>query len=248
MLLIFFRLDHCVFMAHKHKIRQTPGRSSGPTEWDVILREMKAQLYMHCGTLLIRLAKDVCSLLICLNWYKQKNSSCVFIVYVRALIMCKSKDAVIASYHWAVLHTPVDTRAMYYVSSLLPLFVSYFSLRERGEARLRKERLQRRSCRCFSVARKACTFALHGSHVWLAGSLARTLATLVFSRSLLVVSQCLHVNSSSWLWNGVWITKHRWSSVIMPMLQVKSKFLFPVALIHEKLGLGDKSNWESTYN
>ena len=38
--------------------------------------------------------------------------------------MCKSKDAVIASYHWAVLHTPVDTRAIYYVSSLLPLFVS----------------------------------------------------------------------------------------------------------------------------
>ena len=47
-------------MAHKHKIRQTPGRSSGLTEWDVILTEMKAQLYMHCGTLLIRLAKDVC--------------------------------------------------------------------------------------------------------------------------------------------------------------------------------------------
>ena len=54
-------------MAHKHKIRQTPGHSSGPTEWDVILMEMKAQLYMHCGTLLIRLAKDVCSLLIYLN-------------------------------------------------------------------------------------------------------------------------------------------------------------------------------------
>ena len=51
-----------MFMAHKHKIRQTPGRSSGPTEWDVILTEMKAQLYMHCGTLLIRLAKDVCML------------------------------------------------------------------------------------------------------------------------------------------------------------------------------------------
>ena len=34
----------------------------------------------------------------------------------------------------------------------------------------------------------------------------------------------------------------------MPMLQVKSKFLFLVALIEEKLGLGDKSIWESTYN
>ena len=56
-----------MFMAHKHKIRQTPGRSSGPTEWDVTLTEMKAQLYMHCGTLLIRLAKDVCSFLIYLN-------------------------------------------------------------------------------------------------------------------------------------------------------------------------------------
>ncbi|CAH3194955.1 unnamed protein product, partial [Porites evermanni] len=26
---VLYRLDHCVFMAHKHKIRQTPGRSSG---------------------------------------------------------------------------------------------------------------------------------------------------------------------------------------------------------------------------
>ena len=32
------------------------------------------------------------------------------------------------------------------------------------------------------------------------------------------------------------------------MLEVKGKFLFLVALIHEKLGLGDKSDWESTYN
>ena len=47
--------------------------------------------------------------------------------------MCKSKDAVIASYHWAVLHTPVDTRAMYYVSSLLPLFVSRTFRYGRGE-------------------------------------------------------------------------------------------------------------------
>ena len=54
-------------------------------------------------------------------------------VYVRALIMCKSKDAVIAWYHWAVLHTPVDTRAMYYVSSLLPLFVSRTFRYGRGE-------------------------------------------------------------------------------------------------------------------
>ena len=90
-------------------------------------------------------------------------------VYVRALIMCKSKDAVIASYQWAVLHTPVDTRAMHYVSLITPIVcISYFSLRERGEARLRKERLQRRSCRCFSVACKARTFGSHGSHVWLA--------------------------------------------------------------------------------
>ena len=57
----------------------------------------------------------------------------IHFVYVRALIMCKSKDAVIASYHWAVLHTPVDTRAMYYVSSLLPLFVSRTFHYGRGE-------------------------------------------------------------------------------------------------------------------
>ena len=47
--------------------------------------------------------------------------------------MCKSKDAVIASYHWAVLHTPVDTHAMYYVSSLFPLFVSRTFCYGRGE-------------------------------------------------------------------------------------------------------------------
>ena len=29
------------------------------TEWEVVLAEMKAQLYMHCGTLVIRLAKEV---------------------------------------------------------------------------------------------------------------------------------------------------------------------------------------------
>lgn len=56
-----FRLDHSLFMAHGRKIRQSPRRSTsgGATEWDVILTEMKAQLYMHCGTLLIRLAKEV---------------------------------------------------------------------------------------------------------------------------------------------------------------------------------------------
>ena len=54
-------------------------------------------------------------------------------VYVRVLIMCKSKDAVIASYHWTVLHTPVDTRAMYYVCSLFPLFVSCTFCYRRGE-------------------------------------------------------------------------------------------------------------------
>ena len=155
--------------------------------------------------------------------------------------MCKSKDAVIASYHWAVLHTPVDTRAMYYVSSLLPLFVSRTFHYGRGKTAKRK------TAKAILSVFFSGSQGLHVCLAWLA-RLARTLATLVFSRSLLVVSQCLHVNSSSWLWNGVWITKHRWSSVIMPMLQVKSKFLFPVALIHEKLGLGDKSNWESTYN
>ena len=56
-----FRLDHSLFMAHVRKIRPSPRRSTpgAPTEWDVILTEMKAQLYMHCGTLLIRLAKEV---------------------------------------------------------------------------------------------------------------------------------------------------------------------------------------------
>ena len=69
-----------MFMAHKHKIRQTPGRSSGPTEWDVILMEMKAQLYMHCGTLLIRLAKDVCSLLIYLNCDINRRKAVAFLL------------------------------------------------------------------------------------------------------------------------------------------------------------------------
>lgn len=55
----FIRLDHCLFMADGRKIRQSPRRSGGPTEWEVILAEMKAQLYMYCGTLLIRLAKEV---------------------------------------------------------------------------------------------------------------------------------------------------------------------------------------------
>ena len=57
----FIRLDHCLFMADGRKIRQSPRRSTsgGPTEWEVILAEMKAQLYMYCGTLLIRLAKEV---------------------------------------------------------------------------------------------------------------------------------------------------------------------------------------------
>ena len=67
-------------MAHKHNIRQTPGHSSGPTEWDVILTEMKAQLYMHCGTLLIRLAKDVCSLLIYLNYDISRRTAVAFLL------------------------------------------------------------------------------------------------------------------------------------------------------------------------
>ncbi|KAJ7392582.1 hypothetical protein OS493_010231 [Desmophyllum pertusum] len=55
-----YRLDYCLFMAYGHKIRQSPRRSTTgiPTEWEVILTEMKAQLYMHCGTLLIRLATE----------------------------------------------------------------------------------------------------------------------------------------------------------------------------------------------
>ena len=94
-------------------------------------------------------------------------------VYVRALIMCKSKDAVIVSYHWTVLHTPVDTRAMYFVSSLLPLFVSRTFRYGRGE----RQDCEKKDCKgdCVGVfqwlarlARLACTF----------GSLARTLATL----------------------------------------------------------------------
>ncbi|XP_022791125.1 RANBP2-like and GRIP domain-containing protein 2 isoform X1 [Stylophora pistillata] len=57
---VLFRLDHCLFMAYGRKIRQSPRRSisGGPTEWEVILSEMKAQLYMYCGTFLIRLAKE----------------------------------------------------------------------------------------------------------------------------------------------------------------------------------------------
>ena len=90
--------------------------------------------------------------------------------------MCKSKDAVIASYHWAVLHTPVDTRAMYYVSSLLPLFVSRTFRYGRGE----RQDCKKKDCKGDRVgvfqwlarlahlarmARMACTF----------GSLARWL-------------------------------------------------------------------------
>ena len=93
--------------------------------------------------------------------------------------MCKSKDAVIASYHWAVLHTPVDTRAMYYVSSLLPSFVSRTFRYGRGE----RQDCKKKDCKGDRVgvfqwlarlARLARTFGSHGSH----GSLARTLATL----------------------------------------------------------------------
>ena len=97
------------------------------------------------------------------------GKSCHF-VYVRALIMCKSKDAVIVSYHWAVLHTPVDTRAMYYVSSLLPLFVSRTFHYGRGE----RQDCEKKDCKGDRVgvfqwlACLACTF----------GSLTRTLATL----------------------------------------------------------------------
>ena len=57
--MIMIRLDYCLFMAYNRQIRQSPRKSAGPTEWEVILTEMKAHLYMYCGTLLIRLAKEV---------------------------------------------------------------------------------------------------------------------------------------------------------------------------------------------
>ena len=92
--------------------------------------------------------------------------------------MCKSKDAVIASYHWAVLHTPVDTRAMYYVSSLLPLFVSRTFRYGRGERqdckgdRVGVFQWLARLARLARMARMARTF----------GSLARWLAHWPYSR------------------------------------------------------------------
>ena len=84
--------------------------------------------------------------------------------------MSKSKDAVIASYHWAVLHTPVDTRAMYYVSSLLPLFVSRTFRYGRGE----RQDCEKKDCKGDRVG----VFGSQGSHVWLAwlARLARWLA------------------------------------------------------------------------
>lgn len=60
-LTLFFRLDHSLYKAHRYNIRHSPRRSisGGPTEWEVILTEMKAQLYMYCGLILIWLAKEV---------------------------------------------------------------------------------------------------------------------------------------------------------------------------------------------
>ncbi|XP_068685132.1 E3 SUMO-protein ligase RanBP2-like [Montipora foliosa] len=55
-----YRLDHSLHKAHQLRIRQSPRHSTsgGPTEWEVILTEMKAQLYLYCGTSLIWLAKE----------------------------------------------------------------------------------------------------------------------------------------------------------------------------------------------
>ena len=88
--------------------------------------------------------------------------------------MCKSKDAVIASYHWAVLHTPVDTRAMYYVSSLLPLFVSRTFRYGRGE----RQDCEKKDCKGDRVGVFQWLARLAVWLAWLAASLARTLATL----------------------------------------------------------------------
>ena len=107
-------------------------------------------------------------------------------VYVHALIMCKSTDAVLASYHWAVLHTLVDTRAMYYVSSLLPFFVSRTFHYGRGE----RQDWEKKDCKgdrvgvfqwltrlaCLAhMARMACMARTFGS-------LARTLAILLIAK------------------------------------------------------------------
>ncbi|XP_074633716.1 E3 SUMO-protein ligase RanBP2-like isoform X4 [Acropora palmata] len=57
---VLYRLDHTLQRAHQYNIRQSPRHSTlgGPTEWQVILTEMKAQLYLYCGTSLIWLAKE----------------------------------------------------------------------------------------------------------------------------------------------------------------------------------------------
>lgn len=62
--MFFSRLDHSLRRAHQYNIRQSPRHSTlgGPTEWQVILTEMKAQLYLYCGTSLIWLAKEVTDL------------------------------------------------------------------------------------------------------------------------------------------------------------------------------------------
>ena len=83
-------------------------------------------------------------------------------VYVRALIMCKSKDAVIASYHWAVLHTPVDTRAMYNMLAHYChcLYLVLFATGE-GRGKTAKRKTAKAIVSVFSSGSQ-------GSHVWLA--------------------------------------------------------------------------------
>ncbi|XP_031567711.1 E3 SUMO-protein ligase RanBP2-like [Actinia tenebrosa] len=56
---LFYRLDHCLTMAHERKVRSTArGSHSQKYEWDVVLTEMRGQLYLHCATLILKLAKE----------------------------------------------------------------------------------------------------------------------------------------------------------------------------------------------
>ena len=55
-----YRFDCALLKAFKQKIQQS-AKLSGlkGSEWAISLQEMRAQLYMYCGTFLIRLAKEV---------------------------------------------------------------------------------------------------------------------------------------------------------------------------------------------
>ena len=76
--------------------------------------------------------------------------------------MCKSKDAVIASYLWAVLHTPVDTRAMYNMLAHYChcLYLVLFATGE-GRGKTAKRKTAKAIVSVFSSGSQ-------GSHVWLA--------------------------------------------------------------------------------